>query len=240
MPRVSNRMVQVRMALMALSVGVLGVCNNAAAQQPTDDQRDAIKANCRSDFLSLCTGVPRGGAEALQCLKDNVAKLSSGCQQAVKPLIAAVPAPPAPAPAPAGAAPTAPPASAPAPAAAAAPPTAAAPAATPPAPAPVTSVPKSAVPPAAAATSPATAPAKPVAAPPSEKSAATPPAPAPQPVIVATPFQVLRLVRTECRAEYQAYCLDADVGGGRVLSCLQANMASLSPVCSSAIAAMAR
>lgn len=218
MPRVSIRLFRMIRTAMALSICLLAVCEVARAQELTAAQKDAIKGNCRSDFLSFCTTVSRGGAEALQCLTDNVANLSPGCQQAVKALAprASAPAVPAAAPAPAPAA------------------SSLAPTPTPPAAA--SSVSKTAPPV-------ATPPVTPAAVPPAPKQAAPTaplPPPAPPAVIVATPFQVLRLVRAECRAEYQAHCLDADIGGGGVLSCLQANMASLSPACSGAIAAMAR
>jgi hypothetical protein len=70
--------------VVLLIAGLAGGAGIAAAQEPTSDQQSAIRSNCRSDFMANCSGVPRGGKEALQCLKDNVAKLSSGCQQAVK------------------------------------------------------------------------------------------------------------------------------------------------------------
>jgi hypothetical protein len=224
--------------VVPLIVGLFAGAGIAAAQQPTPDQQDAIRSNCRSDFMANCSGVPRGGKEAMQCLKDNVAKLSSGCQQAVKAVM------PAPAPKP----PTAVTAT---PAAPAVPPPAAAPsapvAATPAAPAPA--APASA-PAASTATQAAPTPtaAKPAAAPPAPaaKSAAKPPAGAPVPaapppaVIVVAPIQVFALVRTKCRAEYRAYCSDVDVGGGRVVACLQANAASLSPTCQSGLAALGR
>jgi hypothetical protein len=84
----------------------------AAAQQPTQAQRDAIRASCRSDFIANCSGVTPGGKEALECLLRNQAKLSSACNSAVS---AVVPAKPAPATAPAAAeTPAAPAAAAPA------------------------------------------------------------------------------------------------------------------------------
>jgi hypothetical protein len=73
--------------ILALAASLLLVADLASAK-PTDAQLSAIKANCRSDFMSNCWGVPRGGAEAFQCLKDHMAKLSAGCQQAVKAVIA--------------------------------------------------------------------------------------------------------------------------------------------------------
>ena len=110
--------------VVPLIVGLLGSAGTAAAQQPTPEQQDVIRSNCRSDFMANCSGVPRGGKEAMQCLKDNVAKLSSGCQQAVK---AVMPAPAAKPPTPVTATQAAP--AAPPPAAAPAAPAAATPAA---------------------------------------------------------------------------------------------------------------
>lgn len=242
--------------VVPLIVGLLGSAGTAAAQQPTPEQQDVIRSNCRSDFMANCSGVPRGGKEAMQCLKDNVAKLSSGCQQAVK---AVMPAPAAKPPTPVTAtqaAPAAPPpAAAPAAPAAATPAAPAAPASTPAAStatqaAPTPTVAKPATPPAAstpqaAAAKPASVkPAAPAA--PAAKSAAKPPVGAPAPaaappaVIVVAPIQVFALVRTKCRAEYRAYCSDVDIGGGRVVACLQSNAASLSPTCQSGLAELGR
>jgi hypothetical protein len=115
-----------------LSFAFAGLCLMLSAipagAQPTAEQQKALRSNCRSDFMSNCSGVSPGGAEALQCLQRNVAKLSPGCQGAVnalaprsapQPATASAPPPaatPAPAPAPAPAS---------APAAASAPPPAA-------------------------------------------------------------------------------------------------------------------
>jgi hypothetical protein len=85
--------------------------DQAAAQQPTEAQRDAIRAACRSDFMANCSGVQPGGRDAFECLLRNDAKLSPSCQAAVN---AAAPKPAEPAAAAAPAAPanseTAPPA----------------------------------------------------------------------------------------------------------------------------------
>jgi hypothetical protein len=97
-------------ALVALSI------HAAAAQQPTQAQRDAIRASCRSDFIANCSGVTPGGKEALECLLRNQAKLSPACNSAVGAIVPAKPAPatapaaaeaPAAAPAPAAPSPTA-------------------------------------------------------------------------------------------------------------------------------------
>src|SRR5580704_17932707 len=57
--------------------------DQAAAQQPTQAQREAIRASCRSDFMANCAGVEPGGREALACLLHNDAKLSAACREAV-------------------------------------------------------------------------------------------------------------------------------------------------------------
>ena len=79
--------------------------NQVSAQAPTQAQRDAIRAACRSDFMANCSGVQPGGKEAFECLLQNEAKLSPSCQAAVnaaapkpaEPAAAAAPAAPAPA-----------------------------------------------------------------------------------------------------------------------------------------------
>ena len=48
----------------------------AAAQQPTEAERDAIRSACRSDFMTHCASVQPGGKEALECLLRNDSKLS--------------------------------------------------------------------------------------------------------------------------------------------------------------------
>jgi hypothetical protein len=57
--------------------------DQAAAQQPTEAQRDAIRAACRSDFMANCSGVQPGGKDAFECLLRNDAKLSPSCRTAV-------------------------------------------------------------------------------------------------------------------------------------------------------------
>jgi hypothetical protein len=55
----------------------------ATPAAPTAQQKAAIRAACRSDFMSHCSGVQPGGAEALQCLERNEAQLSAACRGAV-------------------------------------------------------------------------------------------------------------------------------------------------------------
>ena len=95
------------LVLAAMTVGT-------ADAQVTAEQQSAIRANCRSDFMSKCSGVTPGGKEALTCLQKNVEALSAGCKSAVSATLPA-PAPAAAAPAPKmeAAAPAAPPPPAP-------------------------------------------------------------------------------------------------------------------------------
>jgi hypothetical protein len=95
----------------SFGAGILSICSilsvlavsPAASQQPSPEQVGAIRSACRSDFMARCAGVTPGGADALACLRKNVAQLSPGCQTAVnaatpKPAAAAIPAPAAAAP----------------------------------------------------------------------------------------------------------------------------------------------
>jgi hypothetical protein len=75
---------KMRMRAGAWLVGVALFTGGAAeAQQPSAAQRNAIKQNCRSDYISYCSSVPPGGKASLQCLEKNAASLSPTCQQAV-------------------------------------------------------------------------------------------------------------------------------------------------------------
>jgi len=218
--------------LLASALALLGTGVPAAAE-PTEAQLGAIKSNCRSDFMSNCWGVKRGGVEAFQCLKEHMASLSSGCQQAVKAATAApVPvkapesAPAEPAPAPAATATPAAPATQPAaetPPPAPAETKAATPAATPQA-APVAPPKATAVP---AAEPPAPAPA--TAAAPAEPEAMPP-------IIGFIPPRKKIMVQRNCREDLKTYCADIDLGDGRILRCLLSNRASLTPDCQGALA----
>jgi len=56
---------------------------NPPAKKPSSSQISAIRSACRADYPKVCAGVPTGGAAALQCLENNKAKLSAGCEKAV-------------------------------------------------------------------------------------------------------------------------------------------------------------
>jgi hypothetical protein len=55
----------------------------AAPKRPTPKQTSAIRAACRSDFISHCAGVQPGGRDALMCLERNQAEVSPSCQTAL-------------------------------------------------------------------------------------------------------------------------------------------------------------
>jgi Cysteine rich repeat len=55
----------------------------AAPKRPTAKQTSAIRAACRSDFISHCAGVQPGGRDALMCLERNQAEVSPSCQTAL-------------------------------------------------------------------------------------------------------------------------------------------------------------
>ena len=93
-----------------LMVAATGAGSDAFAQRPSQAQINAMRQSCRSDYMGHCSSVPTGGAPALNCLKQNLANLSPGCQTAVKAIAPEAPpaaastaspsqaAPPAPAP----------------------------------------------------------------------------------------------------------------------------------------------
>jgi hypothetical protein len=67
----------------ALLIGFL-LATPLHAQGPSEAQREAIKSECRSDYMAHCSSIPPGGAASLQCLQKNMASLSAGCASAVK------------------------------------------------------------------------------------------------------------------------------------------------------------
>ena len=55
----------------------------ALAQRPSQAQINGIKANCRSDYPTYCSGVPTGGSAALECLQRNAGSVSNACRQSL-------------------------------------------------------------------------------------------------------------------------------------------------------------
>jgi hypothetical protein len=76
---------------------ILATAAPAFAQAPSQAQRDAIKSQCRSDYIAHCSSVPPGGEASLQCLQKNMSSLSSSCQSAVPAVEAPAAAPAKPA-----------------------------------------------------------------------------------------------------------------------------------------------
>jgi len=260
----------VRKVLNATTV-FLALCLSSgvtmAQQQPTQAQRDEIRNSCRSDFMSNCSSVTPGGAEALRCLQQNSARLSGACRNAVN-AIGPPPAQPA-------STPAAPPAAAPATAPATAHPTPAARTAKAPAmqavaPRQVTPGRRAAIrtacqtdfiarcpgvqpggaqalqclqghaPELASACRQSLAAIAPAASTAVAAPAAPPPPVVVEPVAVVGPIPPLPLrVRLEilniCRAEQVSLCGGVSAGGGRLMDCLVANQASISPGCRRAL-----
>jgi hypothetical protein len=190
-----------------------------AAQQPTQAQRDALRAACRSDFMADCASVQPGGKEALECLLRNEPKLSPPCRSAVNAI--ATPASGGVAPAPTASTP-------PSDASAAAQPAAAAP--------PATKTPATVPTRKTTTGTHATTTATSAAAGTSASAPTAAPAVAPLgPIRPMLPRRAL-MILAQCRPEQQRLCAGVPAGGGKILSCLAANAQQLSPACYQALA----
>ncbi|MBI3703937.1 MAG: hypothetical protein HY244_08850 [Rhizobiales bacterium] len=225
---------QLRQSLVASAALIaLAAFAGTASAQVTAEQQSAIRANCRSDFMSKCSGVTPGGKDALLCLQKNVASLSPGCKTAVSATV------PVPVPAPAKPAEAKPAQPAPAPATAAAPATA--PAAALPAPVSAPPVIVAAPPPPAVkpqrSQKPVTPPKQVVVAPP---VVATPPA-ATAPATETAPSpteQQMKAIRFTCRHEFANNCRGVPPGGAEAIACLRGIPAKLTPGCKTSLAAL--
>lgn len=87
-----NTLTRAAMLGAVMTAAIFADAAPALSQAPTQAQRDAIKSECRSDYMAHCSSVPPGGEASLQCLQKNMSSLAPGCQSAVK----AVEAPAAP------------------------------------------------------------------------------------------------------------------------------------------------
>jgi len=213
-------------ALIALTL------SPTAAQQPTQAQRDAVRAACRSDFMANCAGVQPGGKEALECLVRSEQRLSAPCRGAVSAI--ANPASSPAAPVPAAAAPAAPSNQVSAPAQdQSSMPAATAPATKTPTTAPMrksTAPTHAAAPPAAAAATPSA----------SASGPTGPPTVAPLgPIRPMLPRRAL-MILAQCRPDQERLCAGVPPGGGKIFACLAANAPQLSPVCYDALARMSQ
>src|SRR5262245_32071539 len=70
----------VRGIVLAFCIATLAT---VALAQPTPEPRSSIRNACGEDFMANCSGIQPGGAEALACLQQNLARLSPSCQSAV-------------------------------------------------------------------------------------------------------------------------------------------------------------
>ena len=191
----------------------------ALAQGPTEAQRDAVKSQCRNDYIAHCSSVPPGGEASLQCLAKNMSSLSPSCQSAVRAVeAAATPAKPAEATKPADAA---------KPTEAAKPKSSAT--------APATAAPSKSGPSKSAGPKPAAAAAAPPAgaAPAAGAPAAAAPSAAPSVIVLRPlrPREELLVLRSACGVDVRTICGGVAPGGGRIVQCLATNAAQLSPAC---------
>ena len=67
-----------------LATAMFAAAAPALAQAPTEAQREAIKSQCRNDYIAHCSSVPPGGEASLQCLQKNMSSLSTACASAVR------------------------------------------------------------------------------------------------------------------------------------------------------------
>ena len=79
--------------LVCAVIIIFGTAVSAFAQQPTDEQRSAIRSACRADYEANCASVPPGGMASLQCLQKDMSSLSAACQRAVSAIEPAAAAP---------------------------------------------------------------------------------------------------------------------------------------------------
>ncbi len=195
------------------TVILFAIASPAFAQAPSQAQRDAIKTQCRSDYIAHCSNIPPGGEASLQCLQKNMSSLSSACAGAVRAVEAPAAAPKAAEPAPATTPKTE---------------------STPPVakPATATAAPKAAATPAAKGTTAA----------PAAATATVAPATAPAAIVLRPmrPREELLVMRSACGGDIRSLCGGIPPGGGRIVRCLASNSASLSPACTGVLAPFAQ
>jgi hypothetical protein len=77
-------MIQNSRTALLLLAATFAIATPAFSQAPSEAQREAIKSNCRNDYIAHCSSIPPGGAASLQCLQKSMANLSAACAGAVK------------------------------------------------------------------------------------------------------------------------------------------------------------
>lgn len=224
-----------KIAPVLAGFALLSISTLVHAQAPSKAQQDAIRSNCRSDFMRNCSSVTPGGREALECLMQNRAKTSAGCQGALNAIAAPAPAAAKPEPKLEPKAATAPKSE----------PAVAAPAATAPvhqatpAPAakqpaaPKAATPKVTTPKPASAPKAAAVPARPAV--PTAPLANAPAAVAPPPVTHQPKLGEAVLIRRFCTTDFRVLCKGVTLGQGRAIQCLANNGPALSPGCRQAM-----
>jgi hypothetical protein len=91
--RESPEMTKMTKTASLLLAATFALATQAYAQGPSEAQREAIKSNCRSDYIAHCSSVPPGGAASLECLQKNMGSLSASCASAVRAVEAPAAAP---------------------------------------------------------------------------------------------------------------------------------------------------
>ena len=79
-----NALTRGPMFVALLATAMFATAAPVLAQAPTEAQREAIKSECRNDYIAHCSSIPPGGEASLQCLQKNMSSLSSGCAGAVR------------------------------------------------------------------------------------------------------------------------------------------------------------
>ena len=75
----------IRISSLILALGLSLASGAAMAMEiPSEAQKEALRTDCRADFIKHCKGVSPGGLPAFQCLAKNYGELSSACEAAVK------------------------------------------------------------------------------------------------------------------------------------------------------------
>ncbi len=80
---VKRLVVRYRACLCLLGTALSLLSSLASAQQATQAQIDAIRQACPGDYQTYCRTVPTGGPAALNCLKQNMPRLTAPCHQAI-------------------------------------------------------------------------------------------------------------------------------------------------------------
>jgi hypothetical protein len=85
MQEVSMRVRTIGAAVAAAGLGLAAAGAAAAQDQPPQGGgRAAVRQACAADIQALCPGIQPGGGRLRECMRQNAAKLSDGCREALK------------------------------------------------------------------------------------------------------------------------------------------------------------